>query len=421
VDRANAAVSADTIVKVLFTSGSTAFPKGVINTQRMWTSNQELVRTVLPFSAEDPPVLCDWLPWNHTFAGNHDVGWVLYNGGSYYIDDGRPTPAGMEASVRNLEDVRPNVYLNVPRGFEALLPFLRGRAGFRRRFFSRLKMFYYAGANLSQPVWDELQRLAVETCGERIVVFTGLGSTETAPAAMFPGREIPQAGFVGFPGPGVELKLVPCGEKLEMRLRGPGITPGYWRQPELTRAAFDQEGFYRIGDALRYYQPGDESQGFVFDGRIAEDFKLATGTWVSAGPLRARFLALCQPWAQDVVIAGHDRDYVSALIFPGAEACRALCPELPVTVPLSEVLSAAAVRAKFQSLLDQLAAEAAGSSGRIARAILLEDPPSLDAHEVTDKGSLNQAAVLRNRAALVEELYAPEPSARVMVSRGGKA
>lgn len=413
VDRTDEAVGSGTIAKILFTSGSTGIPKGVINTHSMWTSNQEMVRTVLPFVDEDPPILCDWLPWNHTFAGNHDVGFVLYNGGSYYIDDGRPTPGGMEASVRNLDDVRPNVYLNVPKGFEALLPFLRERPEFRSRFFSRLKMFYYAGASLSQPVWDELQRLAVETCGERIVVFTGLGSTETGPAAMFPGNEIPMAGYVGVPGPGVELKLVPNGDKLEMRLRGPSITPGYWRQPELTAAAFDEEGFYRIGDALRFYDPTDPAKGFVFDGRIAEDFKLATGTWVSVGPLRARFLAHCQPYAHDVVLAGHDADYVTALIFPGLDACRLLAA-LPPAAPVADVLASGPVRAEFQRLLDELAAEATGSSSRIVRAILLDEPPSIDAHEVTDKGSLNQGAILRNRAALVEELYAPTRSPRVI-------
>ena len=413
VDRSHAAVGPDTIAKILFTSGSTGQPKGVINTHRMWVSNQEMIRTVLAFVDDEPPVICDWLPWNHTFAGNHDVGMILYNGGSYYIDEGKPTPAGMEASVRNLNDVRPNVYLNVPKGFESLLPFLRERPEFRRNFFSRLKMYYYAGASLSQPVWDELQRLAVEATGERLVVFTGLGSTETGPSAMYPGSEIPMAGFVGYPGPGVELKLVPAGEKLEMRLRGPSITPGYWRQPELTAAAFDEEGFYKIGDALKFLEPGDASKGFVFDGRTMEDFKLATGTFVSVGPLRAKFLAACQPWAQDIVIAGHDSDFVSALIFPNLEACRELAPECTP----GELVSSAAVRTTLQSLLNELAASATGSSGRIARAILLETPPSIDTHEITDKGSINQGAVLRNRAKQVAELYATPPPPHVLIAK----
>jgi feruloyl-CoA synthase len=391
----------DTIAKILFTSGSTGVPKGVINTQRMLTSNQEIVRSILAFVAEEPPVLCDWMPWNHTFGGNHDFGFVLYNGGSLYIDEGKPTPSGIETTIRNLEDVAPTVYLNVPKGFEALLPYLQDRPGFRERFFSRLKLFYYAGAGLSQPVWDELQRQAVEACGEELVMFTGLGSTETGPAALFPGKDLKRAGDVGLPAPGVELKLVPRDGKLELRLRSPSVTPGYWREPELTRAAFDEEGFYRIGDALRFADPADISKGFVFDGRLAEDFKLSTGTWVSAGPLRARFLHHCSPWAQDVVIAGHDRDEVGALIFPSAGGCAGLTPEQ--------------VQAKFQGLLEELAGASTGSSNRIARAMLMTEQPSIDKHEATDKGSLNQGAILRNRAALVEELYSTSPSPRVII------
>ena len=402
VDRAQEEVGPDTIAKILFTSGSTGVPKGVINTQRMLTSNQEIERAILAFVDEDPPILCDWMPWNHTFGGNHDFGWVLYNGGSLYIDEGRPTPSAIETTIRNLEDVRPNVFMNVPKGFEALLPYLRDRPGFRKKFFSRLKLFYYAGAGISQPVWDELQRHAVEECGERIVMFTGLGSTETGPAALFPGKDLRRAGDVGLPAPGVELKLVPREGKLEMRLRSPSITPGYWRQPELTREAFDEEGFYKIGDALRFVDPQDVSKGFAFDGRLAEDFKLSTGTWVSVGPLRARFLHHCSPYAQDVVIAGHERDDVTALIFLNADACRDLTPQQ--------------TREIFERLLRELATRSTGSSNRIARAMIMTEPPSIDKHEVTDKGSLNQRAILSNRSDLVEELYAPDPSARVIVA-----
>ena len=418
VDRAHDLVTPDTVAKILFTSGSTGTPKGVENTQRMLTSNQEIVRSVLPWVDDEPPVICDWLPWNHTFGGNHDVGFVMYNGGSFYIDEGRPTTAGMAASVRNLQDVGPNVYLNVPKGFEALIPFLREQRDFRERFFSRVKMFYYAGAGLLQPVWDELDQLAVETCGERIMMFTGLGSTETGPAALFPGKDLRRAGEVGLPAPGVELKLVPVGQKLEARLRSPSITPGYWRQPELTRLAFDDEGFYRIGDALRFVDPEDISRGFIFDGRIVEDFKLSTGTWVSAGPLRGKFLSHCAPYAHDAVIAGHDRDFVTVLVFPALDACRELA-RLPATTPSGDTLANPAVHAKFQSLLNELAAEATGSSNRIARAILMSEPPAIDAHEVTDKGSINQGAVLKNRAALVLDLYSPRPSARVISIQKG--
>ncbi|HLH43702.1 MAG TPA: feruloyl-CoA synthase [Bryobacteraceae bacterium] len=400
VDRARAAVGPDTVAKILFTSGSTGIPKGVINTQRMLCSNQEIVRSVLPFVDEEPPILCDWMPWHHTFGGNHDFGWVLYNGGSLYIDEGRPVQGEFEKTVRNLKDVRPTVFLNVPKGFEALIPFLREESGFRERFFSRLRLFYYAGASLSQYVWDELQRLAVEACGERILIFTGLGSTETGPAALFPGWEVSRAGEVGLPAPGVELKLVPLAGKLEARLRGPSITPGYWRQPDLTRAAFDEEGFYKLGDALRFVDPDNAGKGFIFDGRVVEDFKLATGTWVSTGPLRMKFLAHCSPWVRDAVITGHDRDDVGVLIFPDWDACRQLGGEQ-------------AVREKFRALLQEMAASSTGSSNRIARALLMDDPPSIDAHEITDKGSLNQAAILQNRSALVEALYA-EGSPRVI-------
>src|SRR5580698_422986 len=404
VDRAHAAVGPDTIAKFLFTSGSTGSPKGVINTQRMLCSNQEMVRTMLPFVMEDPPVLCDWLPWNHTFAGNHDFGLVLYNGGSYYIDDGRPAAGAIEATVRNLKEVQPTIFLNVPRGFEMILPFLRDSREFRDRFFEKLRMMYYAGAGLSQPVWDELQELAVESCGERILMYTGLGSTETGPSAMFPYWEEDRAGHVGLPAPGVELKLVKAGQKTEARLRSPSITPGYWRQPDLTRAVFDEEGFYCLGDALAAVDPNDPGKGFIFDGRIAEDFKLATGTWVSVGPMRAKFLGSCAPYLRDIVFAGHDGPYVAALIFPNVEACRKLCPELPANAPEAEVARNARVRAKFIKLLQELAQTSTGSASRVVRAMLMEEPPSLDAQEVTDKGSFNQRAVLRNRAALVEEL-----------------
>jgi len=418
VDRAHDLVTPDTVAKILFTSGSTGTPKGVENTQRMLTSNQEIIRSVLAWVDDEPPVICDWLPWNHTFGGNHDIGFVLYNGGSFYIDEGRPTPAGMAASVRNLNDVCPNVYLNVPKGFEALIPFLRERRDFRERFFSRLKMFYYAGAGLLQPVWDELDQLAIETCGERIMMFTGLGSTETGPAALFPGKDLRRAGEVGLPAPGVELKLVPVGDKLEARLRSPSVTPGYWRQPDLTRLAFDDEGFYRIGDALRFVDPQDIMRGFIFDGRMVEDFKLSTGTFVSAGPMRGKFLSHCAPYAHDAVIAGHDRDFVTALVFPALDACRELAA-LPATASAAETVAHPAVHAKFQALLNELAADATGSSNRIARAILMPEPPAIDAHEVTDKGSINQGAVLKNRAALVVDLYSPRPSARVISIQKG--
>ena len=406
LEAAHAQVKADTIAKILFTSGSTGWPKGVINTHRMWSSNQAMANAYFTFLEQEPPVFVDWLPWNHTFAGNANMGMILYNGGTLYIDHGKPAPGYFEETVRNLREVAPTMHLNVPRGFEMLVPYLRREPRLRRKFFSRLKVMYYAGAGLSQHVWDELEQLAIETCGERILMLTGLGSTETAPHALF-AKEAGRAGMVGLPAPGVELKLVPVEGKLEARLRGPNITPGYWRQDELTRAAFDEEGFYKLGDALRFVDEADPGRGFMFDGRLAEDFKLATGTWVSVGPLRGRLLSHFAPYMQDVVIAGHDRDYVGVLIFPDVAACRRICPEAAASIPDAEILASAAVRSVFESLLREFAKTATGSSNRVVSAVLLDQPPSIDAHEVTDKGSLNQRAVLQNRAALVEDLYRP--------------
>ena len=417
VDAAHTEVGPDTIAKILFTSGSTGQPKGVINTQRMLCANQAMIRCGLPFFADEPPVLVDWPPWNHTFGGNHDFGLVLDNGGSFYIDEGKPLPGAIEATVRNLRDVAPTIHLNVPKGFEMLLPYLRGDAALRERFFSRLKVLFYAGASLAQHVRDELQRLAVATTGERIIFLSSLGSTETAPAALACTWETERTGNIGLPLPGVELKLVPRDGKFEARLRGANITPGYWRSPAITAEAFDDEGFYKIGDALKFEDPADPAKGLLFDGRIAEDFKLATGTWVSVGPLRAAFIAHCAPLVRDVVLAGAERDEVTALVFPDLDACRRLAPELAPDVAAAHLLADPLVRAQFTRLIEALAAPARGTSNRVVRAILLAQPPSLDIGEMTDKGSINQRAVLAHRAALVEELYADPPSPNVIVAR----
>jgi feruloyl-CoA synthase len=414
VEAAHERIQPDQVAKVLFTSGSTGTPKGVINTHRMICCNQQMIAQVFCFLQNEPPVLVDWLPWNHTFGGNHNTGIALYNGGSFYIDEGKPGSAFIVETIRNLREISPTVYFNVPKGYEDLLPALRAEPRLRQNFFRNLRLLFYAGAGLCQPVWDAYRALALEACGERIIMVTGLGSTETAPMAIQTTWETDQAGVIGIPIPGVEAKLVPHGSKLEVRVRGPNITPGYWRQPELTQKVFDEDGFYSFGDALRFVDPHDVNKGFLFDGRFSEDFKLASGTWVSVGPLRSRILANCAPYVRDAVITGHDRDDVGMIIFADADACRALCGadgEPPAAAP--EWFRHPSVRAHFQALLESCAANATGSSNRVVRAILAEEPPSLDAGEVTDKGSLNQRAVLDRRAAMVEELYALEPSPRI--------
>ena len=416
VDAARDRVGPDTIAKVLFTSGSTGRPKGVINTQRMLCSNQEMIRAVLRFLGDAPPVLCDWLPWNHTAGGNHNFGLVLYNGGTLYIDEGKPAPSLFNATVRNLREVPCTAHFEVPRFYEMLMPYLRSDPVLRETFFRDLKLIFYAAAGLGQRFWEELRELALQACGEELLIMTGFGSTETAPFALTTGPEGAFAGMVGFPAPGMDLKLAPVGSKLEARVRGPNITPGYWRDDALTKAAFDAEGYYRLGDAMRFVDPDDPAKGLVFDGRLAEDFKLSTGTWVSVGPLRSRILAAAQGFAQDVVITGHDREFVGALVFPNLAVCRDAA-RLPADTPASVVLTHPAVVQRFHDAFVALAQDGTGSSTFVARAMLMDQPPSLDAREITDKGSLNQKVILQQRAALVDELYSSEPTARVLTAR----
>ena len=415
VDAARDRVGSDTVAKVLFTSGSTGRPKGVINTQRMLCSNQEMIRAVLAFLGDAPPVLCDWLPWNHTAGGNHNFGLVLYNGGTLYIDEGKPSPALFNATVRNLREVPCTAHFGVPRFYEMLMPHLRNDAVLRETFFRDLKLLFYAAAGLGQKFWDDLRELSLQACGEELLIMTGFGSTETAPFAFTTGPDGAFAGMVGFPAPGLEVKLAPVGSKLEARVRGPNVSPGYWHDEALTAAAFDEEQFYRLGDAMRFVDPDDPSRGLVFDGRLAEDFKLSTGTWVSVGPLRARILAAAAGLVQDVVITGHDREFAGALVFPNLAVCRDVAG-LPGDAPVADVLAHPAVVRGFQDAFARLARESTGSSTFVARAIVMDQPPSLDAREITDKGSINQKAVLQQRAALVDEIYAAPPSARVLIA-----
>ena len=405
VDAAHAAVGADTIAKFLFTSGSIRLPKGVVNTQRMLCSNQQMIRQCFPALQSVPPVLVDWLPWNHTFGGNHNVGITLYNGGTLYIDDGKPTPALIGETLRNLREIAPTIYFNVPKGFEEIANALEVDADLRKTFFSRVDMFFFSGAGLSQPVWDKLDELAEQEIGVRVRMLTGLGMTETSPFAICANAHEVKSGHIGLPSPGLEMKLVPSGDKLEVRYRGPNVTPGYWRAPAQTAESFDAEGFYCSGDAARPMDPADPGKGFVFDGRIAEDFKLSTGTFVSVGPLRAKIIAAGDPVVQDVVIAGIDRDEIGILVFPRLDACRAVAG-LPANAPAYIVLGDATLRGVFQRLVDELYASGTGSASRVARALVLAEAPSIDKGEITDKGSINQRAVLAHRAVDVERLYA---------------
>jgi len=399
LESAFARIGPDTVAKILFTSGSTGVPKGVVNTQRMLCASQQMLAQGWPFVEERPPVLVDWLPWNHTFGGNHNFHLVLRNGGTLYVDGGKPMPGLVETTVRNLREISPTMYFNVPRGFDLLLPHLEGDAELRRSVFRELDVVFYAGAALPQNLWERLERLAREEKGGELALLSAWGSTETSPLATQVHFPIERSGVIGLPVAGCELKLVPSGEKLEVRVRGPNVTPGYWRREDLTRAAFDEEGFYRIGDAVRFSDPADPAKGLVFDGRVAEDFKLSTGTWVNTGAVRVRLIAAADPLVQDAVITGHDRDEVGALVFLS---------------PAAKAMTSEAVRAHLAKALAALAAEG-GSSTHPARLLILEEPASIDANEITDKGYINQRAVLERRAQAVERLHADPPPAEVIV------
>ena len=403
VDAAIAATGPDTIVKFLFTSGSTKMPKAVINTQRLWCANQQQMMQSMPVLAESPLVLVDWLPWNHTFGGNHNFGMVVFHGGTMYIDDGKPTPALMHETLRNLREIAPTVYFNVPTGFEAIALAMKTDDLLRKTLLSRVQMFFYAGAALAQPIWDSLYESQEREIGERIVMGTGLGMTESGPFGIFVTNPNVSAGDLGVPTPGLELKLVDMGGKTEVRYRGPNITPGYWRNDEETKGAFDDEGFFCTGDAVKWIDETDVHLGLKFDGRIAEDFKLATGTFVSVGPLRGKIIAAGAPYVQDVVLTGINLKEVGAMVFP-TPAVRALSGLAPDT-PLADVLSSKLVLAHFQNLINELSKTATGSANRIARMCLLSEPPTIDKGEITDKGSINQRSVLTHRADTVAALH----------------
>ena len=413
LDAAHDDIGPDTIAKFLLTSGSTGNPKAVVNTQRMLCANQVMIRETMTFLKEEPPVIVDWLPWNHTFGGNHNTGLVLVNGGSMYLDAGKPVPGGIEETVRNISEISPTVYFNVPKGYEALLPYLREDAHLRHMFFHRLQAMFFSGAAMSPHIWNSLDELSVQETGFRVPMLTGLGATETAPLCLLATPQSSRSGHIGLPVLGNEVKLVPANGKLELRARGPNVTPGYWREPSLTAAAFDEEGFYKFGDAAKPAVASDFASGLDFDGRIAEDFKLASGTWVSVGPLRARFIAACAPLVRDVVIAGINRDEIAALVVLDPDGCRLLNSALPSS-DIAACARDGAVRRAFRQRLAAFQSTATGSSTRIARAMLLDTPLSIDRGEVTDKGSVNQRAVLDHRSELVEMLYSSQLAADVI-------
>ena len=414
VDEAFAAVAPESTAKILFTSGSTGMPKGVINTQRMLCANQKSVALVWPFIEQAPPVLVDWLPWNHTFGGNHNFNLILRNGGTMYIDAGKPLPGLIEQSVANLREISPTVYFNVPVGYSMLLPLLEKDQLLRESFFRNLKLIFYAAAALSQDLWQRLEQVSLLARGEKVPMTSSWGSTETAPlatAAHFPLR---QAGNIGIPVPGVSLKMLPSGDKMELRVKGSNVTPGYYRQPELTEQMFDEQGYYRIGDAGRLVDANDPAKGILFDGRLAEDFKLSSGSWVAVGALRIAVIAAASPVMQDAVVTGANRDWIGLLAWPNLAACRNLAGATD-QLPLQELVADAAVTTQLVAGLQAYNANQRGSSTRVHRVILMSEPPQIDANEVTDKGYINQRAVLERRATLVERLYAKTPGEEVLI------
>lgn len=391
VMQAYARIAPEDHAKYLLTSGSTGTPKVVINTHRMLCANQQMIRQCWRFLEREKPVVLDWLPWSHTFGANHNFHLVLANGGSLWIDDGRPMPGLIDKTVRNLREVRPTLYFNVPRGFDALAAVMEADAAFAEAFFARLKALFYAGAALPQSTWSRLEAVAARVRPDPVWFTSAWGSTETAPLVTSVHWRIARAGCIGLPAPGMELKFVPNGGKLEMRVRGPSVFPGYRNAPELSAKAFDDEGYYLIGDAGLLVDDACCESGVAFDGRVAEDFKLGSGTWVSVGMLRLKAVSALAPLAQDVVITGHDREEIGLLVFP---------------TPQARELDAATLSARVRAALQALASDAAGSSQRATRALLLDEPPNAEAGEITDKGYLNQRAVLSRRARLVEALYA---------------
>ena len=404
IEHAFESIQPDTVAKILFTSGSTGLPKGVINTHENISTNWQQITQTFPFVKEQGLEFIDWLPWNHTFGGNHNLGIALFNGGAFYIDDGKPTPNGIAATVANLKERRPTIYFNVPKGFEDLIPHFESDEQLRKQFFTNVKMLFYAGAAMPQHVWDTWEKLAIETTGKKIMIASGLGCSETCPSALFASEPGGFAGLLGVPVPGLELKLVPFDGKTEARYRGKNVFPGYWRQPELTAKAFDEEGFYCTRDALKFVDENNANKGMTFDGRIAEDFKLNTGTWVNVSVLRTQIIEAGNGLIQDVVITGQDNQFIGAIVFAALDYCKKITGLGAHATP-NKLINHIDIKQKLQEVLNELSIKSTGSATLVKRAVFADFVLSIDKGEITDKGSINQRMILQQHPEVVEKIY----------------
>lgn len=412
--RARDAVTGDTVARLIFTSGSSSLPKAVINTHRMLSANQQMHAQVWQFLQETPPVLADWAPWNHTAGVNVALGVTVYFGGTLYIDDGRATAKEIHRTVRNAAEVRPTIFFGVPLVYQMIAPILKSDAALRQGFFERLQMLFYAGGMIPDGVWNDLRSMMIETRGAPIYTCGGYGATEMSPSVLLTSWDAGRPGIVGLPVPGIEVKLTPVGDKLEVRVKGPSVTPGYWRNDAATRAAFDADGWYCTGDAVRFVDPGKPLEGLVYDARLAENFKLTTGTWVAVAALRSAAVRHLEPLVGDAVVVGHGESEIGLVLYPILEAGRRL-PGCEDAADLPALLERPAFQAALQSRLDELCAAGTSATTRITRAVLVPEPPS--GTEITDKNTLSYSAVIQKRKAEIQALYTNTPGKQFYYAR----